>query len=249
MSYPLALQLYTLRNVSKNQAELIRHAAAAGYAGVECVHDADTDVEAVKDVLAEHGTQMVSAHVALDYLENQLGDVVTFYKTLNTDVLVLPWLDESVYSDDRASWQALGERFQRIAQDVKARGLTLLYHNHTFEFEEYDGKLGLEYLLDTAPDLGLELDLGYCRKGSVDPYRLLEKYSGRLSHIHVKDRAADGENVDQGGWADVGKGVIDFPPLLKAAKKVGAKWFIVEHDEPKDPLQSIKNSYDYLAKL
>ena len=249
MPYSLALQLYTLRHVSENQAELIRHAAEAGYAGVECVHDADIDVQAIKDVLAEHGTEMVSAHVALDYLENRFGDVVTFYKTLNTNVLVLPWLDESVYSDDRESWETLGKRFQRIAEKVRAQGMTLLYHNHTFEFGKYDGKLGLEYLLDNAPDLGLELDLGYCQKGGVDPYPLLEKYSGRLSHIHVKDCAPEGENADQGGWADVGQGVIDFPPLLEAAKKAGAEWFIVEHDEPKDPLQSIRNSHDYLAGL
>ena len=249
MTYPLALQLYTIRHVSDDHADLIQHAAEAGYAGVEGGYGPDLDAERLKDVLAKNDIKMVSAHVALDHLENDLDGAIKFHKTLGNNVLVLPWLDDSLYSDDKDAWQALSKRFQPIAEKAQDQGVSLLYHNHSFEFGTYDGKLGLEYLLDEAPALGLELDLGWCQEGGVDPYPLLKKYSGRVKRIHVKDRASEGENTDQGGWADVGSGVIDFPPLLEAAKKVGAEWFIVEHDEPKEPLQSIRNSYDYLAKL
>ena len=128
----------------------------------------------------------------------------------------------------------------KIAQKVKDEGMTLLYHNHSFEFGRYDGKLGLEHLLDSAPDLGLELDVGWCQEGGVDPTPLLDKYAGRVKRLHVKDRAPEGENTDQDGWADVGHGVIDWPPLLKAAAKdAGAEWFVVEHDEPADPVRTI----------
>ena len=180
----------------------------------------------------ENGVEMVSAHVMVDALENDLNSAVAFQKTLGNDTLIIPWISDANYSDSAESWQKLGERFNKIAQQVKAEGMTLLYHNHSFEFGEYDGKLGLEHLLDSAPDLGLELDIGWCQEGGVDPMPLLEKYAGRVRRVHVKDRAPEGENLEQDGWADVGHGVIDWPPLLEAARDAGAEWFVVEHDTP-----------------
>jgi hypothetical protein len=35
--------------------------------------------------------------------------------------------------------------------------------------------------------------------------------------------------------------------VLPALNRAGAEWIIVEHDDPADPLRSIKRSYDYLA--
>ena len=197
----------------------------------------------------EYKLKMVSVHVMPDILEADLERVVAFQKTLDNNVIVIPWISSEHYGDNAESWQKLGARFNQLAQQVKAEGLTLLYHNHSFEFGEYDGKLGLEHLLDSAPDLGLELDLGWCQEGGVDPLPLLNKYSGRVKRVHVKDRAPEGENTDQDGWADVGHGVIDWPPLLGAAQAAGAEWFIVEHDEPKDPVATIQRSFSYLGAL
>ena len=249
MTYPLAVQLYTLRHLSDNVNELIQTAADAGYAGVEGGYGPDMDAASIKDALDKSGVKMVSAHVMWDALENDLAGVITFQRTLGNDTLIIPWISDANYSDSAESWQKLGERFNKIAEQVKAEGMTLLYHNHSFEFGEYGGKLGLEHLLDSAPDLGLELDLGWCQQGGVDPMPLLEKYSGRVPRVHVKDRAPEGENSGQGGWADVGYGVIQWEPLLEAAKDAGTQWFVVEHDEPADPVRTIKRSFDYLETL
>ena len=249
MTYPLAVQLYTLRHLSDDPRELIKIAAEVGYAGVEGGYGPELDAAELKEVLDQHEVKMVSAHVALDALESDLFGAVAFQKTLDNDVIVIPWLNKADYSDNAESWQGLGERFNEIAQQVEEQGMTLLYHNHAFEFGEYGGKLGLEYLLDSAPDVGLELDIGWCQEGGVDPSMLLEKYAGRVKRLHVKDRAPEGENTDQGGWADVGHGVIDWEPLLKAAKDAGTQWFVVEHDEPKDPVKTIQRSFNYLKAL
>ena len=254
MTYPLAVQLYTLRHLSDDVRELIRVAAEAGYAGVEGGYGPKLGAAELKEVLSENGVEMVSAHVGLDTLESDLAQAMSFQKALNNDVLIIPWLDKSLYDDSAESWQRLGERFNKIAERVKAEGMTLLYHNHSFEFGTYrdetgEGKLGLEHLLDSAPDLGLELDIGWCQEGGVDPYGLLKKYAGRVPRLHVKDRAPEGENADEGGWADVGHGVIAWEPLLKAAQDAGTQWFVVEHDEPKDPERTIKRSFDALASL
>ena len=78
--------------------------------------------------------------------------------------------------------------------------------------------------------------------------KLLQQFAGRCPRIHCKDVAPEGENQDQMGFADVGYGTLDWSALLPAAKAAGAEWYIVEHDLPKQPLASVKRSFEFLAK-
>ena len=47
----------------------------------------------------------------------------------------------------------------------------------------------------------------------------------------------------------VGHGIIDWKKIFAQSDKAGIKHYIVEHDKPQDPFQSITESYQYLAKL
>jgi len=47
----------------------------------------------------------------------------------------------------------------------------------------------------------------------------------------------------------VGSGVIDWKRIFAQSEKAGIKHYIVEHDHPKQPIESIKASYEYLVKL
>lgn len=249
MNLPVAVQLYTLRTLSSDPRELVQVAARAGYRAVEAVHSKAVDAAALKDVLDEADAEVVSAHVALDALESDLSGVMAYQKTLGNTCLVLPWLGSDHYDRAAATWQGLGERFGALAQSCQAEGFKLLYHNHDFELFEVGGKLALEHLLDAAPALGLELDLGWCRRANLDPRLLLDKYSGRVPRVHVKDLAPTGENSDQDGWADVGYGTVEWPPLLQAAQAAGTEWFVVEHDKPADPVRTAERSRAFLETL
>ena len=55
-----------------------------------------------------------------------------------------------------------------------------------------------------------------------------------------------GDTVD---LTEVGSGVIDWKKIFAQSDKAGIKYYIVEHDHPKQPFESIKTSYDYLSKL
>ena len=77
--------------------------------------------------------------------------------------------------------------------------MTLLYHNHDFEFAKTpDGTYALDQLYAEVPAdvlgaTGHLLDQGW-RTGSQ---RMVEKYSGRCPLVHVKDfrRKADGVDL------------------------------------------------------
>ncbi len=49
--------------------------------------------------------------------------------------------------------------------------------------------------------------------------------------------------------ADVGTGRLDFPAILLRRKQAGLRHFYVEHDHPGDPVDSIRNSYEFLRSL
>jgi sugar phosphate isomerase/epimerase len=63
--------------------------------------------------------------------------------------------------------------------------------------------------------------------------------------VHVKDSSPPPDRH----YVDVGSGTIDFRSIFAQSDKAGIKHYFVEHDEPKDPIATIRNSYNYLHKL
>jgi len=248
---PIALQLYTLRRLGLPFETLVRRAAEAGYAGVETVGSHGLDAAAAGAAAAAAGVKVCSSHVPLHALEEDATGVCRFNRALGNDVVVVPWLPPELRGGSAAGWQALGRRLAGLGQRCRDEGVRLLYHNHDFELEPVDGRTGLAWMLDAAApeDLGLEPDLGWVRRAGLDPVALLAPYAGRCPRVHVKDLApADGREVD-GGWMDVGDGVLDWPALLPACRRAGAEWFVVEHDEPSDPIRTARRSAEQLRAL
>jgi sugar phosphate isomerase/epimerase len=77
--------------------------------------------------------------------------------------------------------------------------------------------------------------------------------------VHVKDvhevpdtsslRAARfaGENMTI--LADVGKGIIDWKRIFAHSEQAGIRHYFVEHDDPKDSIDTARVSYEYLERL
>ena len=76
----------------------------------------------------------------------------------------------------------------------------------------------------------------------------IERLSGRLPFMHCKDYGID--DRDQPVFREIGRGNLDFPAIIAAARRAGCQWYIVEQDEcPGDPFESLRISYDYLVPL
>jgi sugar phosphate isomerase/epimerase len=77
---------------------------------------------------------------------------------------------------------------------------------------------------------------------------MLGKFRGHVFAVHAKDNAPTGQADDEGGFAAVGQGVLDWNAILHAAAAAGVQWYIVEHDHPRDPAKVIKTGTDYLRQ-
>jgi sugar phosphate isomerase/epimerase len=240
--------LYTLRNVTMPFDQLLGEIAAIGYAGLETTSNHGLSADEMRQLLDKHGLQVVSQHAGLPSLEADLDGVIAFNKAIGNTVLVVPFVPEAARGQGAAGWLQLGRKLDGIGQQCRAAGVRLLYHNHAFEMVEVEGKLAIDWLLEGAKpeNLGFEIDLAWVQRGGQDGVKLLKQYAGRCPRIHCKDVAPEGQNQDEMGFADVGHGVLDWAALLPAAKAAGGEWYVVEHDLPKNPLASIRRSFEFL---
>lgn len=250
---PVALQLYSIRELDMSYEEMLAATAAAGYGAVETVHKADLPAKEWRALLDRNGLQAICAHVPIQLMEESPEVAIETYAALGLDTIAIPapgrkfWNEETTADD----WKALGERLNGMGEKCRAAGLYLLYHNHAMEMKLYDGKRAIDLILGNADpaNLGYEPDLAWIAHGGGDPVTLLQQYAGRCPRVHVKDLAPAGQNQDQMGLADVGHGTLDWNAILPAAKAAGAQWYIVEHDKPAQPTQSIARSYAYLVSV
>jgi sugar phosphate isomerase/epimerase len=112
---------------------------------------------------------------------------------------------------------------------------------------ELDGSTMLDQLAAaTDPTLvGLELDLYWARFGGGDPRALIQRYAGRVPLLHIKDMSADEPRRD----VPVGDGILPWPRLLTAGRAAGAEWYIIEQDNPQQPLADVERSLRNLEGL
>lgn len=230
---PIAVQMYTLRN-SGSVDDQLAIVQDAGVSAVELVGTQDMSANDLSELLDSHGIEAISAHVQLDALRANIEAVIAFNKAVGNAVVTVPYLAEGARPTDAEGWTALGEELEELAGRLEAEDITLAYHNHDFEMEEFDGRTALEVMLDAAPSVLAQLDIAWIDRAGLDPAQYIENFDGRLFAIHAKDNAPEGEAADEGGWAAVGSGTIDWSEVLPAAHAAGAQWYIIEHDEPAD---------------
>jgi sugar phosphate isomerase/epimerase len=153
--------------------------------------------------------------------------------------------------------KALAEKLNKTGEKCRAAGLTFCYHNHAFEFEPMDGSTRFQVLVDTLDKnlVSFEIDCFWVSVAGHDPVEILKKLSGRVKLLHLKDKAQGTpvlyqENVPATTYKEVGHGILDWPPILREAEKAGVQHYFVEQDQtPGDPVESLRQSFDYISKL
>jgi sugar phosphate isomerase/epimerase len=94
-----------------------------------------------------------------------------------------------------------------------------------------------------------QIDVAWLRRGGGDPTLWLERLPGRIISCHVKDLAPPGQNRDEDGWAEPGRGVIGWDSLWPKCIAAGAEWMVVEHDEPSRPEEFVHRSSAYATTM
>ena len=241
---PLAVQLYSLRQRGeKDLFGVLKDVAAFGYAGVEFAGLYGNSPAAVRKVVDDLGLKVCSAHVPVPTREN-LNELVDTAKSLGyTRLISGKWIEAFASVD---AIKATAAEFRAGAEMLKPHGLRLGYHNHWVEVERHDGRLGMEWFSEFAPDVFSEMDIYWASHfGDADPAVAIRACIDRVELLHVKD----GPLTQGQPHTAVGDGKVDIAACIAAADPGRLEWLIVELDEcATDMTDAIKRSAQYLVK-
>lgn len=235
----LGFQLYSARNFPP-LSDVLKKLSAAGYAHVEGFGGIygsldDAGLKALRADLDANNLTMPTGHFGIDMLEGEPEKALNIASTLGIKAIYCPHLMPDQRPSDAAGWLAFGKRLQEAAKPFRDAGLAFGWHNHDFEFVKLeDGSTPQEQIFAGGPELEWEADIAWIIRGKADPLEWIERYASRITAVHVKDIASPGENADEDGWADVGHGTVDWKGLVDVLKKTAVKYYVVEHDNPKD---------------
>ncbi len=255
------LALYTVRDdMSKDVKATLQAVADAGYKNIEAAGYKEgkyynMSPQDFKKLLKELKLKPISTHQAAINFDNA-DQMFTDAKAAGFEYFVVPIPPMGMYSAFKKSEETgtagLTKKMTKILDNLGERchkaGLKLLYHNHAIEFtKDKDGFVPIEYLLENCnpKHVNFQMDLYWVTKAGADPVAYFNKYPGRFIIWHVKDMD------DEGKFAPVGNGNIDFARILANKKLSGMKYYMVEQDRTFNmmPLEAIKVSHKGIKEI
>jgi sugar phosphate isomerase/epimerase len=262
---PLGIQLWTVKSEAEKDLEgTLQKLYSAGFREIEFAGYYGRSAADLGKLMKGMGFSLVSTHWGAGDIAKNGAQIIADAKTLGLKYIVcsspgvspekdkLPW-EERMQAVDLDDWKRNAKLFNEFGKQVADAGMTFGYHNHSAEFRKFDGKTAFDHLYEmTDPKYTkIQLDVGWATVAGVDPIAILDKYSGRVVSLHVKDvgkRAADGKEPHS---VAIGEGVTDWKKVIGKARSAGVKHYFYEQEEPftRPILESAKISADYLSKL
>jgi len=269
---PIAFQLWSIQDeIDKDFKGTLCRLKEYGYDGIELAGLNGFSPSEVKELTQNIGLIPISAHVDYEEIIKDPDGTMRIYKKIGCSYIVIPWMDEE-YRFGSGKEKEFLEGIRSLAGTVKKHDLTMLYHNHDFEFEKIENEYILDILFNTIPEeiLKSEIDTCWASFVGVDPAAYIRKYTGRAPIIHIKDyvmakgaqRGAyslddvidSDDRARSGGFEfrPVGYGELDIPAIAAAANDACTEWIVVEQDETcmgKTMMECAEMSINYLKSL
>ena len=264
----VGLQLYTVaESLEKDFEGTLQSIHKIGYAEVEAAGALHRSAAQWRKSLNNFGLHCASSHLLGD---DPIPAMMDFAKEIGATYVVTalymlnPTADDAAYRRMIArltldDYKRMAEQCNRLGEQAKQRNLQLAYHNENIEFEPKAGSTGYKTLLaeTDARLVKLELDCGWMVAAGHDPVEYLRAHPDRYRMLHVKDfkpivkptyGLAAGDSPES---AQLGRGTIDYVPIVKAARQAGIEYYYVEEEPPfVTPLmQALAIDYKYAKAI
>ncbi len=259
-SIPIGIQLYTVgKELQADVPGTLHQIAAIGYTEVETAGFAGLTAAKFREGLQHAGLRCHSAHMQWN-LANP-GPVFDDANALGVRYVVSSALFPHGSGEPTVdAYKEFAARLNDLGAKARKAGLHYAYHNHNFEFRDLGGVIGYDILLnETDPALvDFELDCGWAIAAGYQPIDYFKKHAGRFRMVHIKDFVAGSKlstSLAPGlrpQGTELGRGSIDYKPILQAAALEGVEFYYVEQEPPfldMPALQASTVDYQYLRQL
>ena len=252
----LAAQLYTIRDHTQTQddfANSMSKIREIGYTAVQVSAIGPIPHEEVLNITNDNGLTICNTHISYDRLLNDLDDVIEQHKLWNTQHVAIGSMPPE-FRTDADGFRRFAEIANGIGEKLAQADLTFSYHNHSFEFVQYDGQTGLDILYNESDPryVQAEIDTYWIQHGGADPIVWIDRMTDRMPVVHLKDMVMmpDADGKPQQTMAEVGEGNMNWEGILKACARANVEWYAIEQDIcQRDPFESLAISYTNLKAM
>jgi sugar phosphate isomerase/epimerase len=241
----IGAQLYTLREHTQTLEDFaltLRRVADMGYRNVQVSATCPYPADWLREELRKNGLRCVLTHTPVPRLVGETDRVIAEHGVFGCDHIGLGWWSHR--PEDGMGYEDFLRTFTPVAKRIAGAGKTFMYHNHDQEFQHREGKPILACLAEAFPpeEMGFTLDTFWVQAGGGDPAWWLERLSGRIPCIHLKDFAYGRK------MAVIGEGNLNFDRIFEKAETGGTRWMLVEQDDcnGEDPFDCLRRSCDRL---
>ncbi len=244
----IAMQLYSLRNYGDSKEQLketLKNLRSSGYKHVETAGYFGLSVAEFAALLEESDLSAISTHTGIEAIAGNLSKVIEDHKLLGAKHCCIPGLPGSYYHRTVAGFTAAAEVMNLAAEKLAEHDISLSFHNHGHEFLPMGDSCGLDYILQNAPLVNMQLDVGHAYAAHVLPQEWLRRYGARIKTVHYKDvKFIDNVRRDY----PIGEGDVNWSEVTAEIKDSTCEYIIVEHEEfIRDVWDVCKTSYDNIV--
>lgn len=246
----LAAQMYSVREFQKTPEDILaslKKISAMGYKVIQASGMGPIEPELFKQYTDELGLNVFSTHLSYERLKDDFDAVMKEHKLWGAKYIGLGAMPTQ-FRGSREGYLTFAGECNEISKRIYDLGFKFIYHNHKFEFEKFNGTLGMDLLLDnTDPEtFGFEIDTYWVQAGGGNPVEWIKKVEGRMEVVHFKDMAIlENEQI----FAEIGEGNLNWSRIIDACRETNVEWYCVEQDKSlRDPFESLQMSLNYLKK-
>lgn len=245
------IQLYSLRDdMERDPKGTLKSVARIGYKEIESYPGKNGFLWGMKPAefkayMKDLGLDNVSTHTGIEKNMPELMDQAAEAGFKN---FVVSWIGEE-QRKTLDGFKNVAGQFNKFGELARQRGMMFGYHNHDYPFIEMEGQMPFDVLVQNTDDklVSYEMDVFWVIEPGQDPVAFLNKYPGRFSMAHVKDR--DPKNAKFS--TIIGEGNLPMAKIMTAAQKAGVKHYFVEVEEygTLTPTKSVELSLAGMKKL
>jgi len=240
----IGAQLFTVREFTQTVSDFADTVKKIADIGFDCVQisaiGSNITPQAVVNICKTYNLEIVITHTNPTRIIEETAAVIEEHKIMGVKYIGIGSLP-SIYGQSKEGYRKFISEYSMAAKAIKEAGLQFMYHNHQNEFEKFDGKTALDYMLEEFPDAGFTLDTYWVQAGGGDPAFWIRVMAGRVDVLHLKDYTiVAGERR----MAEVMEGNMNWQAIFQAAKEAGVKYGLIEQDDcyGKDPFECLRTS-------
>jgi sugar phosphate isomerase/epimerase len=259
LGLPIGCQTYPVRkSISTDFAGTMKGLHAAGFAQIELCSPYGYDdfaslrqykPQELRRMLNDWGLGCISAHWSANELFQKADESIAYAKDFGMTQMAIaalgPFRAKTTQTVDDVKRYV--DPFNAFAEKAHAAGIVALLHNEGFVSEYIDGKPVYDMMIAqlNPATTKLQFQVSTMQQG-YDPVTYFNRYPGRFLSMHCQDWVKDPSTKSGFRQVPLGKGVVDWKAVFKAAKAAGVKNYFVELEE--DPAL-MAQSVPYLKSL